>query len=204
MTETRIMLASGALFDILDPEGSDFTLQDIAHGLGRVCRFAGQSNRFYSVAEHCVHVARLVPLAHARAALLHDASEAFIGDVTRPLKALLPEYREIEARIEDAIATRLLSAEEHAAAGGAFPSDPFKVPAIKQADAAMCLIEARQLMPAAPGYWSSLPVDRDTVERAGDVRVHCDPPERASQFWLRAWHRYSHLLDQFPLASCAA
>ncbi len=204
MTETRIMLASGALFDILDPEGSDFTLQDIAHGLGRVCRFAGQSSRFYSVAEHCVHVARLVPLAHARAALLHDASEAFIGDVTRPLKALLPDYREIEARIEDAIATRLLSAEEHAVAGGAFPSDPFKVPVIKKADAAMCLIEARQLMPAAPGYWSSLPVDRDTVELAKDVRVDCKPPEAASHSWLRAWHRFSHMLEQYPLPGCAA
>jgi hypothetical protein len=202
-TDTRIMLASGALFDILDPEGSDFTLQDIAHGLGRVCRFAGQSSRFYSVAEHCVHVSRLVPLAHARAALLHDASEAFIGDVTRPLKALLPEYREIEARIEDAIATRLLSAEEHAVAGGAFPADPLKFPAIKRADLAMCLVEARQLMPHQPGYWSSLPVDPDAFDQARLVRVDCKPPEAASQGWLRAWHHYSHLLEQYPLLGCA-
>lgn len=203
-TDTRIMLASGALFDILDPEGSDFTLQDIAHGLGRVCRFAGQSSRFYSVAEHCVHVSRLVPLAHARAALLHDASEAFIGDVTRPLKALLPDYREIEARIEDAIATRLLSAEEHAVAGGAFPSDPLKAPAIKKADLAMCLVEARQLMPHAPGYWSSLPVDPEALDAARDVRVDCKPPEAATQGWLRAWHRYSHMLEQYPLQRAAA
>jgi hypothetical protein len=188
MTETRIMLASGALFDILDPEGSDFTLGDIAHGLGRVCRFAGQTNRFYSVAEHCCHVARLVPVEHARAALLHDASEAFIGDVTRPLKALLPDYRAIEARVEEAIAARFLSPAERALGG-------LKAGAIKGMDLAMCLVEARELMPTVPGYWSGLPVVQVHWERAKGTRLNFDRPEFATAAWLRAWNRYGHLLE---------
>lgn len=189
MSETCIMLASGALFDIVDPEGSDFTLQDIAHGLGRVCRFAGQTNRFYSVAEHCFHVARLVPVELGRIALLHDASEAFIGDVTRPLKALLPDYQAIEARIEAAIAARFLAPAEHALGG-------FKAADIKAADMAMCLHEARELMPAAPPaaptYWSSLPVDPVFWERARATRLNFDRPEFATAAWLRAWQRYGH------------
>ncbi len=197
MADTRIMLASGALFDLTDPDGSDFTLQDIAHGLGQVCRFAGQTNRFYSVAEHCRHVARLVPVEHARAALLHDASEAFIGDVTRPLKALLPDYREIEARVEGAIAERFLSWDERKAGG-------LKAPPIKGADLAMCLVEARELMPTAPGYWSGLPVDPTHWERAKTTRLNCDRPEYATAAWLRAWNRYGHWLEDLQGEGAAA
>lgn len=195
MTDTRIMLASGALFDISDPEGSDFTLQDIAHGLGRVCRFAGQTNRFYSVAEHCVHVARMVPIEHARAALLHDASEAFIGDVTRPLKALLPDYRAIEKRIEDAIASRFLSASD---------SSVFKLPAIKSADLALCIAEARELMPNVPGYWTAIPVDPTNFERARQMRLNCNRPEYATAAWLRAWQRYGHWEEELQVERMAA
>ncbi len=203
MNDTRIMLASGALFDIMDPAGSDFTLQDIAHGLGRACRFAGQTGRFYSVAEHCLHVARLVPVEHARAALLHDASEAFIGDVTRPLKALLPDYRAIEARIEDAISDRFMIDELGNASRTAC-----RHPAIKAADLAMCLVEARELMPPAPreasDYWSSLPVDPDCWERAKGTRLNCDRPEFATAAWLRAWHKYGHWAAELARGRAAA
>ncbi len=195
MTDPRIMLAGGTLFDLLDPAGSHFTINDIAHGLGRVCRFAGHTNRFYSVAEHSVLVARLVPPEHARAALLHDASEAFIGDVTRPLKALLPDYRAIEARIEDAIASRFLSPAERAVVASEYAADPLKVPPIKRADMAMCLVEARELMPTLPGYWN-IPVDPDTLEAARKLRLNCDRPEYATAAWLRAWHRYGHRMER--------
>lgn len=185
MTDTRIMLASGVLFDLTNPAGSPISLQDIAHGLGRVCRFAGQTNRFYSVAEHCFHVARLVPVELARVALLHDASEAFIGDVTRPLKALLPDYQAIEARIEAAIEALFLTPAELDLGG-------FKAPAVKAADLAMCLVEARELMPNVPGYWSSLPVDPAALDKARGTRLNFDRPEFATAAWLRAWQRYGH------------
>lgn len=204
MKDTRIMLASGALFDLTDPEHSDFTLQDIAHGLGRVCRFAGQTNRFYSVAEHCFHVARNVPLEHARAALLHDASEAFIGDVTRPLKALLPEYCEIEARIEDTIASRFLSPFERSFTPGDFPAEPLKAAPIEAVDNAMCLLEARELMPSVPGYWTSIPVDPEAWEQVRHTRLNCDRPEFATAAWLRAWSRYGHRIEDLSRERAAA
>lgn len=194
MTDSRIMLASGALFDLLDPEGSEFTLYDIAHGLGRVCRFAGHTNRFYTVAEHCVHVSRLVGAEDptlARAALLHDAAEAFIGDVTRPLKALLPDYRVVEARVELAIANRFLDGR---------PST-FSHPLIKTYDTAMCLIEARNLMPSAPGYWTSLRVPADAWERAKEVRLNYDKPDYASALWLRHWNRLGHAIEDARAAA---
>lgn len=197
MTKTHIMLASGTLFDILDPESSDFTLQDIAQGLGNMCRFAGQSSRFYSVAEHCTHVARLVPIALGRAALLHDATEAFIGDVTRPLKALLPDYRAIEEKIAGAIARRFL-----ADMGGDIDGAIFHRPEIKAADMAICMIEARNLMPEiiypeGGGYWIDAKTEVKALypaawEHAKGVRLKCDKPEFATAAFLRAWHHYGH------------
>jgi len=83
----RIMLRSGGWFDFLDPWNSPFTVEDIAHGLAHVCRYAGQCDGFYSVAEHSMLVADIAD-EHPLQALLHDAAEAFMGDITRPLKQL--------------------------------------------------------------------------------------------------------------------
>jgi len=96
----------GAYFDFEDPEGSVILLGDIAHALGHLCRFTGHTQQFYSVAEHSVHASYLVPLEDALAALMHDAAEAYVGDVSRPLKSLLPGFREIEHRVERAVLAR--------------------------------------------------------------------------------------------------
>jgi hypothetical protein len=104
-TGPTIMLASGRLFDFLDPHGSEFTIEDVAQGLSLICRYTGQCRDFYSVAEHSLLVSD-VAADYKYEALLHDAAEAFIGDVTRPLKQLLPEYKRIEAAVEDAVTER--------------------------------------------------------------------------------------------------
>lgn len=142
-TGPTILLHSGAYFDLLDPHGSDFTIGDIAHGLSLTCRFAGQCSRFYSVAEHSWHATYLVPRPYRLAALMHDAAEAFLGDVTRPLKSLLPAYKAIERRVEDAIVDRFGVCDMHE-------------PEIKRADLMLLAAEQAEFMPAHDDSWACL------------------------------------------------
>ncbi|MGV1766073.1 hypothetical protein [Rhizobium rhizogenes] len=135
-----IMLASGNWFDLLDPWNSSFTIDDIAQGLSNICRFSGQCRRFYSVAEHSVYVSETVKCFKLEA-LLHDAAEAFIGDITRPLKQLLPQYKEIEANVEDAIYRR-------------FNLKPEAKEFIKAADLRVLAAEQAQLMPEGTDFWA--------------------------------------------------
>ena len=98
-----IKTVSGRDFVFAQPEMHDYLLSDIAHGLSHLCRFNGHTRVFYSVAQHSVLVAEQLPKEHRLAGLLHDASEAYLGDVTTPLKLLMPGYREVEDRTMRAI-----------------------------------------------------------------------------------------------------
>ncbi|MBY5412785.1 hypothetical protein HFO61_35270 [Rhizobium leguminosarum] len=135
-----IMLASGNWFDLLDPWGSAFTIFDIAQGLSNICRYAGQCKKFYSVAEHSLYVYETAE-NYKLEALLHDATEAFLGDITRPLKQLLPQYREIESNVEAAIFAR-------------FHLDLNARPEVKQADLRVLAAEQAQVMPEGTDYWT--------------------------------------------------
>lgn len=104
-TETSISVLSGRFFDFLRPEEYEYDIEEIATSLSNTCRYTGHVNRFYSVAEHSVLVSRLVPDSLALTGLLHDASEAFTGDIAKPLKELIgPAFKDIENSIEKAIA----------------------------------------------------------------------------------------------------
>ena len=101
---SSICTYTGKKFNYLDVKPEDICIEDIAHGLSNLCRYFGQCKRFYSVAEHCVKLSQANLLSgDPKARLLHDAVEAYIGDVARPLKVLLPEYNKIEARIQKVI-----------------------------------------------------------------------------------------------------
>jgi hypothetical protein len=93
--------ATGAAFNVIDPRVEDVRLNDIAAALSKQCRYAGHCRRFYSVAEHSVHVAHLTSggAKLKLAALLHDGSEAYLVDIPRPIKNAMPEYRAIEDRL---------------------------------------------------------------------------------------------------------
>ena len=103
-TKSSISTLSGRFFDLLAPEDYEYCIDEIAEALSNICRYTGHVKKFYSVAEHSVLVSNIVPPRLALAGLLHDASEAFVGDVSSPLKKLLPEYKAIEERIQKAIA----------------------------------------------------------------------------------------------------
>ena len=86
----------------------DIEIKDIAHALSLLCRGGGHLKYFYSVAQHslnCAHEAKARGYSNqvTLACLLHDASEAYISDIIRPVKAYLPQYIEIESNIMDAI-----------------------------------------------------------------------------------------------------
>lgn len=136
---------SGRQYWPADPRPADVEIVDIAASLSKQTRYGGHCLFFYSVAEHCVLMARrLWELGHARdvcfAALMHDASEAYLVDVPRPIKGRLQGYSDIEALNMAAIATRF---------GFAWP-----MPAIvKEADNRILLDEKEQAMALPPADW---------------------------------------------------
>jgi hypothetical protein len=98
--------ATGRQFWPMDPRPHEVFIDDIAHALSMLCRFGGHCLRFYSVAEHSVLIARAAAPEHKLWALLHDAPEAYIVDIVRPLKPFLIGYREAEQRLMRAICVR--------------------------------------------------------------------------------------------------
>jgi hypothetical protein len=143
----EIETASGRYLDLSAPDPSAITLGDVAQGLSHACRFAGQSSRFYSVAEHAWLVAeRLRERGEDErvqlAGLHHDDAEAYVGDATRPMKALIPEVAKIEATVFAAVCSVL-----------GLSDLPFDDPAIKEADDWALAVEAYYLLPSKGRGW---------------------------------------------------
>lgn len=103
MSLTAIRTRSGRLVDLANPRVDDIDINDVAWSLARLCRFTGHTSEHYSIAQHSVGVSRV---AEPRWGLLHDATEAYLGDVSRPLKLLLPDYRALEDRWLGVVAAR--------------------------------------------------------------------------------------------------
>jgi 5'-deoxynucleotidase YfbR-like HD superfamily hydrolase len=105
---TSIKTYSGNQISFTSPSIEDINIEDIAQGLSNLCRFTGQCV-FYTVAEHSIKVAQLVGCVERKSALaglMHDATEAYLGDVSSPLKGMLPDYKIIEDRMWKIIATK--------------------------------------------------------------------------------------------------
>ena len=109
----HIRLFSGKYLNLAKPEPTDIFLIDIAVGLARECRWGNHSRRFYSVAEHSIECMLHAELAEpgndllAFQCLMHDAHEAYLGDIPTPLKDLIPQYKEVAARVQHAINVRM-------------------------------------------------------------------------------------------------
>lgn len=140
-----ILTASGQHFDLTSPATSPINILTIAHALSHLCRFTGHCREFYSVAQHSLMVSFLVPPEHALAGLLHDAAEAYVGDVSAPLKQLLPDYKAVERQVEAAVLRY-------------FDLPPELPGCVKAADLVMLATEQRDLMSHAhqAEVWTSL------------------------------------------------
>ena len=111
----HITTFTGEDFTPLSPDINQIKIEDIAHSLSLMCRANGHFKCFYSVAQHCVNCANE---AEARgfsakiqlACLLHDASEAYLADITRPVKRHLPVYMEAEKHLQNLIYLKFLGA----------------------------------------------------------------------------------------------
>lgn len=175
-----IRAASGRKFFFGDIRPEDISISDIAHALSNVCRFTGHCRTFYSVAEHSFLASIMAPPEEALNALLHDAAEAFVTDLSTPLKWYLAEkgfgdvLKDLETRIMTAV---------HAKFGGSWPMSPV----VKEIDHRMLATEMRDLLvsgidvgtgPNAPKPYPEISVERPRS------------PEAAKEVFLA---RFDHL-----------
>ena len=179
ITTPYVSTFSGNRFYPLEPRIDHVAIEDIAHGLAYQCRFNGQTCEFYSVAQHSLVVASLVTPELRLAALLHDAAEAYLGDMVKPLKVLLPEFGAIEDKV-----TLLI--------GQAFGVDFSDYGPIKQADLIALATEKRDLMPHSVERWAYL----DLVRALPDPIVPMSPRDAKMAFLAE----FEHLLGAAPAA----
>jgi len=163
---------SGLRFHLLMPQANEFRIEDIAHALANQCRFVGHTAVYYSVAQHSVHVSRLVPRGLALTGLLHDAAEAYVGDMSRPLKLLFDTLKQdafdrIEHRVMLALST-VFSIEY-----------PFQ-PEIKVADNVALATERRDVLAPVMSQWVEGLPDPDP-----EVIVPLSPAEAKAAFLVR-------------------
>lgn len=163
-----IQTFTGRQFFPLDPQSDEICIEDIAHALANTCRFNGHVRKFYSVAEHSVFVALNVPLQFRPAALLHDASEAYICDLPRPIKHNVVGYKEAEDKVMAAI----------------FAKFNLKLPLpkiVKEVDNRILFDERDTLMGDPPAPWD---FEADPL----GVQLRAWLPEDAEQAFLQVWY----------------
>ncbi len=149
-----VQLADGSPWSLFTDPRNTVDWHTLAHGLGNLCRFNGHCRPFYSVAEHCWRVGQAVDPEHRLAALLHDAHEAILGDITAPVKAALQHLncRHGLDQLEDTA-----DAQIHAAAGLPWPLPAATRAAVKRADLVLLATEKRDLMVTPRRPWAALP-----------------------------------------------
>ena len=162
----------GILVDIPDLQPWMIQVEDIACSLSKACRYNGNCRGFYSVAEHSVHVASVLPSELKLYGLLHDAAEGYMGDLVRPFKHIVPDVRQIEQFIAERIYRKYLHR---------LPTQD-EYNHVRTADDAVLITEAKMLLKSKGSYFSGLATDGPA-----DVEIkrweHCE----AEQAYLKAW-----------------
>lgn len=124
----------------LDPSPDEIDITDIAHALSQVVRFNGHMQRFYTVAQHSVMLSKICDTHLAKTFLLHDAPEAYMGDMATPLKVLLPNYEVIENNLCRAIFET-------------FDVNYELMDEIHELDYRACVTEAELMLPGGASGW---------------------------------------------------
>ena len=171
-----IQTFTGVQFWPLDPRPEEIFIIDIAHALSNICRFGGHSRCFYSVAEHSVIVSEHVSQENKLAALLHDATEAYLGDMVRPLKRNMSEYRVAEYRLHIMICER-------------FGLPVILADEIKLTDNKLLLNEKNELMGLEPAPWGLAQIGAS--EPLDNVDIMGWHPLYAKELFLLAYERLS-------------
>jgi hypothetical protein len=185
ITPKRIRMSNGRDVDLLQLVPEDIDIGAIAHSLAMQCRWGGHVKRHYSVAQHCVHVAERMLLVtgdseRAIRALLHDASEAFLGDIPRPIKYLTPmeSFLALDESIQRQIYKHFHCAVEEDAL-------------LNTIDNELLVLEARQLMPQ--------PFDLDArfPEPSFSCPLHPIPTSTARRLFLEFFASPSIKLSEY-------
>ena len=171
-----IAMGSGKYFDYKDPQPEQLDIKDIAQSLSNICRFNGHCN-FYSVAEHSVHCANLAiqrGLSNTAvfATLMHDAQEAYTGDMCKPLKNIMPKYAKLEDKIEALV-------QKH------FGVSPAYKDIVKTFDLQMLKAEKASLFPMDTENWFGFD---DILEV--DITISCWTPATARARFLQLFNKY--------------
>lgn len=159
----------------LNPNMDDVCIEDIAHALSNQCRFTGHSNSFYSIAQHSVLVSYLCDHKDALYGLLHDASEAYICDLSSPLKrsGLFENYKNFEKTLQSIIYKKFGLSEQ----------EPVSV---KEADVRMLYTEARDL-------FNEIHLDWEWIKEPYPFKIEALPPGESKDLFL---NRFKELFNK--------
>ncbi|HNQ22161.1 MAG TPA: phosphohydrolase [Phycisphaerae bacterium] len=175
VTGEWIQTYTGRRVDPFNLQPQDVVIEDIAHALSLIARFGGHCARFYSVAQHSLIVSVCAPNEYQLWGLLHDAAEAYLGDIPRPIKRRLPGFLDVEDKVLRAIATRF---------GLYWPMPDI----IKQLDTSALRFEAGALMGNTRG-WKDLAEETPTI----------DAKTARPLLYLRSPEAEQRVLDRFLL-----
>ena len=183
---------SGGQFFPLDPKMEEINIRDIAHSLSLICRFNGHCKTMYSVAEHSIRVVDIVRKLNRRAknsyvelyALLHDAAEAYIGDICRPTKQMLPKIKEIEDDIMKVIMDSFKLTQKTTNCD--FILSKINYETIKRADDIMLATEQRDLMQRCDWNWT-------LSEQPDDEIIIPYSSQDAERLFIEKFYEYKHI-----------
>ena len=160
MASSFVLTFTGERVDLLSPDPKTINILDIAHSLSRQCRFNAHTSQHYSVAQHSVLVSKLCDTQKLWG-LLHDAHEAYLGDIVSPVKQLLgPAFEILESRMQHAVCERF----------GLTPEVP---PEVESADLRVLALEAKELFEVEPEDWGlkcEVPARRIYPQNCGVAR----------------------------------